>query len=242
MLKSTNTKTYKKEASMDMEIVLSAVSVCVTSVAAILSYLSFRSTERAQKQDADIQLLGKREKTLFLLKSWYDKVDAAFKKKTSGRFGILLAFRTELLSVLEDEYLSLYSAELKRYDYLLTKSEDKGQKDEIVATRRETYLSKLIAILISMKQVRREINSTGYIFSLTEVDVSKIECFTNAYCTMAEEIISHEQLEDKQILEREGIINNGFEALRDAHKALCEATVLEKMEEQLSELRNSFGG
>jgi hypothetical protein len=225
-----------------MEIVLSAVGTCVTCAALILSYLSFRSTETAQRQNVNVQLLAKRETVFLLLKSWYDKLNTVFKENKNVAFERLLAFRTELLSVLENPELSFYSAELMVYDGLLRKSNDAKQKEDIKDKQREIYKTKLVSILICVRKAQLDINSAKHIFSLAETDVSAIELFTSAYRVLAEKIIIYEL--HSEIPEGEEIqkINTEFETLCNVHNALNTEKILEKMSDQLNELKDSFGG
>jgi len=239
-VKSIITKTIKKESFM--EIVLSAINVGATCAAAILSYLSFRSTEMAQRQNVNAQLLGKRLNVFSLLKTWCDKANTAFEGNKGGYFDLISAFRPELLSTLENPELSFYSEELKKYDDLLKKTEDPKQKDEIRNKQRDIYSSKLLSILVSVRKAQREIVFAKHIFSLADTDVSKIEFFTETYRVVAEKIINYDIRDYVPEGEEKRKIDNDFEMLRNAYNALREAKILEYMSDQLNELRDLFGG
>jgi len=225
-----------------MEIVLSAISVGATCTAAILSYLSFRSTETAQRQNVNTKLLGKREKAFSFLKTWCNKANTTFKGYKGGQFDRVLVFRTELLSGLKNQALKLYSEELAKYDHLQMNSKDTKLNGEIRNKQREIYRNKWEYILVSTRKAQRKINSAKHIFSLSDEDISKIELFTEVYYSVVEKIINCELGDDELIKQEIEKINSGFDALNAAHKELSNAKILENMSDQLNELRDLFGG
>lgn len=225
-----------------METLLTAINVCVTCIAAILSYLSFKNTERAQQQDVNIQLLGKRENAFLLLKNWYDIVSSVFSGDKVRCFDILLAFRNELLSNLKNEEIFFYSGKLMKYDSLCENSNDPEQINELKTKQRDIFQDKWIYIIVYTEKMQREIDSAEHIFSVVETDVNKIRAFTRVYCTITQKIATYEIRGDVPDIKQQEKLNANFKILREAHRALNEAKILETLKNQLNELKDSFGG
>jgi len=225
-----------------MEIVIGAIGLCI---AILFNCWTLWSMKKAQQQNVNIQLLKKRLIVYRSLKDWYTTLNAIIRENADDSFSVTRAFRKNLLNYKEDKRILSYNSQIMENKNLLKTSNIQKEQETLSNKLRKIYIEKYDYILISMKKKTDKINMVPYLFSLNATEIDKINKITNIYRDTTEKMVNYEVTENKTIDIQFDLADNIYEALIEEIKkknVLDDMTkVLETMENQLTELKYSFG-
>jgi hypothetical protein len=196
-----------------MELEPSTVSAYAAVVALVLSYFSFKCTEKAQKQNVNIQLLKERYDVYLLLKKWCDFTSRLIEECDMNYIEMFYAWGDAELMRLANDFC-------EQQRKLLKDPKNKDIKDlQPIYVFMKSYFQKILC------EEQCRINTAKYLYG---GDVfSNIEKFTNEFFKIVKNISIEKELH-----------KDGISRLKNALEELREDEVLDEMTKQISSLRD----